>query len=37
MMELGADGIFVGSGILNHPIQLNMRKQLWKQQHIQRL
>ena len=34
MMELGADGVFVGSGILNQKIQKNLLKQLFKQQHI---
>ena len=35
MMELGADGVFVGSGILNQKIQKNLLKQLFKTTHYQ--
>ena len=34
MMELGADGVFVGSGILNQKILKNLLKQLSKQRLI---
>ena len=35
MMELGADGVFVGSGILNQKIQKNLLKQLFTTTHYQ--
>ena len=34
MMELGADGVFVGSGILNLKLQKNLQKLLFKLQLI---
>ena len=34
MMQLGAETVFVGSGILKVMIPPRVQKQLWKQQHI---
>ena len=34
MMQLGADGVFVGQEFSNQKILLNLQEQLLKQQHI---